>query len=210
MGRSLNEIETTLVKAARGVGHSLGVAEDLAGAGIWLCRLGLDGVAVVLDCLESRSAADVQIEMGSEIVSLSSVHPVIAAQAAIDFAIAHTGTRVRLTSGLPVPEILLGLAGRTSVQFSIAVTLSFAGADIVEVVSSGISVVPVDLKADASIEIVARALANEEPIFRLSHDRPDIDAAVWEKAEALAALTYVPASDQSRASGAGAGLTDND
>jgi len=38
----------------------------------------------------------------------------------------------------------------------------------------------------------------------------DVPAAVWTALEALAAKTYVPESDASRISGAGAGLTDND
>jgi|GEM_PF-3911530 len=39
---------------------------------------------------------------------------------------------------------------------------------------------------------------------------PDIDMEVWAQINALAARTYVPSSDASRAGGAGAGITDTD
>ncbi len=40
--------------------------------------------------------------------------------------------------------------------------------------------------------------------------RADVNEAVWDRLAALAARTFVPASDASRLAGAGAGLNDND
>jgi hypothetical protein len=49
------------------------------------------------------------------------------------------------------------------------------------------------------------------PSHRAAHAvRASVTDGVWQALEGIGARTYVPASAQSRATGAGAGLTDND
>ncbi len=50
---SVNEVTSLLYKAAVGSGRSVGLAEDIARAGAWLCTRGQDGVAVTLNYLRS-------------------------------------------------------------------------------------------------------------------------------------------------------------
>ena len=210
MQRSLNEIETTLVKAARGLGQAIGVAEDLARAGVWLCRLGCDGVSVVLACLESAEKRELQIETGERVIALPAAHPIHGAQASIDFALGEPNTRVKFPTGLPVPEILIGLAGHASGQFNHSFSIAIGTSQIIEVSKDGASVMPLELPADQVIEIAIAAQVSCDPAISLLFNRPDVDALVWDMAVAMAAMTYVPATEESRASGAGAGLTDND
>jgi hypothetical protein len=50
---SVNEITSLLYKAAVGSGRTVGLAQDIARAGAWLCSCGQEGVAVTLDYLHS-------------------------------------------------------------------------------------------------------------------------------------------------------------
>ncbi len=210
MSRSLNEIEMTLVKCARGVGQPTGVAEDLARAGVWLCRLGCDGVSLVLAGFEANDNRDRPLEVGGKQTMLSATHPVHSALAGIDFALNDLDTLVRLPAGLPVPEIIVGLAGVAADQFDRQFTISIATGEVIEVGKSGVSAMPSTAAVEQALEIVASRSEPDDPACKLIDDRPQIDDVVWERALEYAALTYVPASDESRASGAGAGLTDND
>ena len=45
MSYSLNEMEATAKRAARGAGYSWGLAEEASKATRWLCTQGLDGAA---------------------------------------------------------------------------------------------------------------------------------------------------------------------
>ena len=54
------------------------------------------------------------------------------------------------------------------------------------------------------------SLSKSEEPFEPKPMRADLDQAVLERLNSLAALTYVPETEASRVSGAGAGLNDND
>jgi len=51
---SQNEIASMLYKASVGSGRSVGLAQDIARAGVWLCCNGHQGVAVTLEHLRSE------------------------------------------------------------------------------------------------------------------------------------------------------------
>ncbi|MEM8976063.1 MAG: DUF3726 domain-containing protein [Pseudomonadota bacterium] len=210
MRRSYNEIEMALVKAGRGVGQSLGVAEDMARAGIWLCRIGCDGVSMVLDCLTGAGQHEGRLEFDGQSIDLSSAHPMHAALTCIDLAISEPGSVVQLPSGLPMPGILIGLAGHAAAQHGRRFSVSVDPCDPIFIYSGGVSALPLDLPANAALTVVSGDDDGTDPAFRLSNERPDVPDALWAQVDVLAARTYVPASEQSRASGAGAGLTDND
>ena len=161
MQRSLNEIETTLVKAARGSGQPIGIAEDLARAGVWLCRLGCDGVSVVLASLEATSEIDRPLVVGDQQIATGPQHPVLSALASIDFALREPGTIVRLSNGLPVPEILIGLAGQASHGFDVSFSISIGGTQKIAISTDGASEKPDQLPADKTIKILA---TSEMPI----------------------------------------------
>ena len=210
MQRSFNELEMALVKAVRGAGEPIGVAEDLARAGIWLCRLGCDGVSLVLESLADADGWDGRLEVDGHTVDLPAARPVHAALTCIDLAVAEPGSVVRLPLGLPVPGILVGLAGHAAAQYGRRFSVSIGSHVPIDVHQGGASVLPLDLPVNTAVTVASDSDNDRDPEFKLSNARPDVPEALWAKVDALAAQTYVPASEQSRASGAGAGLTDND
>ena len=58
MSFALIEVEATAKKAARGAGHSWGMAEEAARAARWLCAHGIDGVAGLARALARVDGSD--------------------------------------------------------------------------------------------------------------------------------------------------------
>ena len=210
MQRSLNEIEMTLLKAARGAGRPMGVAEDLARAGVWLCRLGCNGVSIAIDTLEASERQELAIEYAGRESRLREGEAMQVVLALIDFALSEQEQVVRLPTGLPVPQILIGAAGQFSSQYGLSFSVVFGKATEVLISPDGVSVIPLDLPMETVVSIRTLSTVGDSAIHQFINHRPIVDAVTWSRAEALAALTYVPASEQSRVGGAGAGLTDND
>jgi len=142
MIRSLNEIQGLVLKAARGAGAPLGIAEDLS-----------ESVPFAL--------ASNALETIADILSAGNLTPLLADIAAID----------------------AGLCGHD------APPLPATGASLYAA-----------LAASRGLTALPQAITNAHPV----KDR------LWARLQKLAARTYVPASQASRATGAGAGLTDND
>ena len=210
MQRSLNEIEMTLLTAARGAGRSIGVAGDLARAGVWLCRLGCDGVSVAIDTLEAPEQEELAIEFSGRESHLREGEAMQVVLALIDLALSEQDSVVRLPVGLPVPLILIGAAGQFSAQYGLSFSVVFEKSADVLISSDGVSVKPSDLPTRTAVSIRTLSTVGYASPHKLYTTRPIVDAVSWNRAETLAALTYVPASEQSRNGGAGAGLTDND
>lgn len=53
MQLSLNEVETTVTKAAQGCGLDFGIAAEIGAAAGWLCARGLDGVSAAVAVLSA-------------------------------------------------------------------------------------------------------------------------------------------------------------
>ena len=144
MKRSVNEIQGLVLKAARGAGVPLGIAEDL-----WVTApfiLKTNGLDEVVDVLEGASFVPLQD-----------------AASALDAR--QCGQDVPAPTGLS-PALYTALAA-------------------------------------------ARGLMPECEMKPASGAQ-DVSGDVWARLNALAKRTYVPSSEESRAAGAGAGLTDND
>ena len=182
---SLNEVEATVRKAARGAGLPIGIAEDIGRAAAWLCARGEDGSAAALEGLRRYDASRpcALNEAGAD----PAARAVIEGLSAIDLIIAGCRDRVEL-SGLDVPMLLRGLVG-----------ISTAGRELA---------IELDLGLDGHATLIRREwhAAESAPHTR----RHEADPAVWHELQGLAARTYVPASEASRAHGAGAGLVDRD
>ena len=157
--RSLNEVGGMIHKAARGAGIPIGLADELAAAGVRLIGTG-------------GAAAEVTQALTDE-TGVAFTGP-----AAIDAALCDRAEQ-RL-SDVETPALLVAMVAARQVD----VTAEVQGSDVV-------------LKPGAT-----QAEKPTGPVVI-----PDADWAKW---DALAAKTYVPATEESRLSGAGAGLTDND
>lgn len=182
---SLNEIDALVRKAARGAGLSWGLAEEAGKAARRLAGAGEDGLALLADTLEARRDG----RLSSRLV--------------VD------RTRFGAADGLPIDPLVLGPSladhafllddGMLEVEGPVAapaLLTPFLAAAAIRIENDG-TAERLRLTRGA-----AQAAAPVRPVF--------LPPALKRRLEALAALTYVPASERSRATGAGAGLNDND
>lgn len=161
MELSLNEVETTIVKAVRGRGLDHGIATEVGAAARWLCEEGLDGISAVVEALSDDAACTADaLGLGAVDLALASSKPI---------TVEACSSSVLLT----------GLAGRVGIT---------------------VSPEPAGFGLSHSIE------ESEHDVKTVTVSAPKC----WKQIEQWAAQTYVPSSEQSRAAGAGAGLTDND
>jgi hypothetical protein len=108
------------------------------------------------------------------------------------------------------PFLIIGLAGSAAVNYGIEIDLEFshggeASVSAQNLVLSGPLPVP-GTDIVITIRKSGRKTAQGKPLIR----GVVIGEDTWREAEALAARTYVASTDESRAQGAGAGMTDND
>ena len=208
MMRSLNEIETTLRKAAIGGGLPVGAADDIGRAAGWLSAEGFDGVAAALRGLASPpGAATAEKTPGG--LRFPDARAAGAGIAALDLLLAGAAEGAVRLENLDAPLLLLGLAGVAASAHRTAFALESDGFRA-EVTADATTVSgpvpspgrPVSLRKLADLSAEATAGRNIGGI--------DVPDEAWAEALRLASLTYVPASDRSRLSGAGAGLRDND
>lgn len=188
---SRNEIETTCQRAALGVGLAHGLAEDAAAIAAWLAASGELAAEIMLRALLSAEACGVSVPCFSQDGNIwrpaqdAIVPALVAGPSAADLLRADPGAVVHI--------------GRIDEPRVIAAALALAGLDAAEV----------PLERGQSMRLTAR------PGRPLATPRPPAEGfavadAVWRELLKLAARTYVPASEQSRLKGAGAGLSDND
>ncbi len=211
MSYSFNELDSLVRKAARGAGLPTGHANAIATASVWLARRQFPVCEIVSRAvLGGMSASDV--DRGSNAINFRNARSAVDGPAAIDLAIAaDTGTDIMLQQ-LDEPALLLGLAGDAADAHQIGFTIS-GGEQAYEVgPRAGIS--PGHFMLTSGSDVVLSAIANttagSAAGYATRYDPAAVGDAGWDDLTALAAKTYVPASDQSRLKGAGAGLTDND
>jgi len=183
---SYNEVQTLARKVACGAGLPHGVAEDVGEAAVWLSARGVDAVRVVVDALDSPTE-------------------VLGAQSAID-ALCCGETAEITFEGRSCRLMLIGLAGAAAASADLNLAVRYHGG----VEPLALAVNPADLVPTAlSLQLLPVADGGV-PASRRSLRPAETDAAAYTAALGLAAKTYVPASELSRAQGAGAGTTDND
>jgi hypothetical protein len=227
---SLNEIETTILKAARGAGMEWGLAEEAAKAARWLARQSLAFEAAFLAVLEARPwRTEIALERGAlrprqagewlcpvrAGACLSDLEPDPAKWAPVPGedlapgAVLHDILPLRIERVLQ-PLLLLPFAARLATPVEVAwngIRLRLRGARLAQTsgdrhASFGDRADRVELTASGAMDAPARA---EDPPGGI-----EVDGAIWPKLQAFEARTYVPASLRSRLSGAGAAASDND
>ena len=210
MNLSLNEIEATAKKAARGAGYPWGLAEEAGKATRWLCSHELDGCAALARLLVQVDGDDPAIwsPVSSDAVWSASgglLCPLATGASISDRA--HEISRWEIRLGEITEPILLApfaayvaqcVGKPVSVEFSEA-RFSTDGERI------SLSGMPPKNSSRASIAIGG---AVDQPTKRCQ--RADPDAEDWKTLSAFAHRTYAPATEESRLKGAGAGLSDND
>jgi len=186
---SYNEVQSLARKTACGAGLPHGVADDIGHAAVWLSARSVDAIRIVVEALGDDACG---------------VQTILRDQAAVDALCCGETRQVSLQDrehGL----LLIGLAGAaaTNAGLNLAVQLGY------------LDVVPLAQVSDArdlirDLKALSILPDDGEPVRPGSPRPAATDTAAYAAALGLAARTYVPASDFSRAQGAGAGTTDND
>jgi len=201
-----------LKKAAVGSGFPVGLADDIAAAGVWLSTRELDGVEAVLTGIEQGFVPEFVWEADGPLLHLRNA--AIGRCGVSLFELLATGEiEVVAVTDADSPLLLIGFAGVVARATGVGFELSAGNGPPIAVTASTVRS-PKELGGSLigrSIRIVAadgaggEAPADTAPIVGIEVAEPQ-----WVLATELAARTYVPATDVSRRDGAGALLNDND
>ncbi len=213
---SLNEIEATCRKAARGAGFSWGLAEEAGKAARWLTEQGHPGANLIArllirhDGIAMSQLAPVRTE-GVWAAPGGMLCPIIAGTALSDRAALVVNVGELTIGQIAVPLVLCYFARALLGPDIQSVNLSWdrAQATVTEIglhVTGAPAAVHAESTQTVSIKANLAAFAMQIP--------PPSDRSVSAKTvvqlQAFAQRTYAPATDLSRSAGAGAGETDND
>ncbi|MEO0566644.1 MAG: DUF3726 domain-containing protein [Pseudomonadota bacterium] len=216
MSISLGEVQSLSVKAARGAGMEWGLAEEAGMAARWLCVHGLPGVEALAGLLRDQDGGDYassrpQTRSWPWYAEGQSLCPIKTGAAICDrarliksgegFALQSTAWPILLAPFLASAASLTGKALKVSWQH-VAVCVSSDSTSV----DGNVDMLMCPETANVAIKEVS-ALQCE---LLLPHFRARPDEASLEYLTRLAHRTYAPETEQSRLSGAGAGLTDND
>lgn len=216
---SLGEVEAYARRAARGAGMSWGLAEEAGKAARWLATRGLPGVELLHDLLtanDGRAYAGMapRIGDGPWRSADGDLCPICCGAALGDrIAALDAGAEV-IIEGVAAPLLLAPFLDDPGNPDGAARELRVAAFRIA-VSPRGLALLRGD-EADLlvpradEIRIAATTVVTREPSHPPRAVRALVDASVWRAVDDLGRRTYVPASEQSRARGAGAGLIDND
>jgi hypothetical protein len=198
---SLNEVESLAVKAGRGAGMAWGLAEDVGYSARWLAEHGLPWASSLLNLLDAENS------------TRGPLSPVLLGAWLADSAASNIDRPARALEAVRRPLWLVPPLARASSV--LGCYCSITGARRVIVLGPNKSIEGVDalreLATASELDIVVAFSAAHtamQPAAKASRTR--VSPLAWDALEALALKTYVPASSQSRATGAGAGLQDND
>lgn len=205
---SLNEAEALAKKAARGAGYPWGLAEEAGRAVGWLEARGLPGCGALAALLSGGGDATPPVIGGSVWRPAAGALCPIATGAALSDRAGLPGG-VPLEIG-PIREVLL------IVPFAAATAAARAGGGTITLTWAGGAAVTDGVDAEVTgpatvccerlaVTVGGRIDTPAQCRSRACPSQRDFDAL-----SRFAGLTYAPATEESRAKGAGAGASDND
>lgn len=198
MRRSLNEVSGDFRKAACGAGYPIGLAEDIARAGIALIEAGHDGVAAVASILPEAK--------GRELSETALNGPSL-------FECVLAGDKSAKLENVDAPALLSGFALAAARLYQCCFQLEFSDGTVLKVLPEGLSgaISPTGEAPGVCVTSLAKAEVDNTKVHSLTMtDGVEVNEALLPLVKRWAMETCVPASEQSRLSGAGAGLNDND
>lgn len=208
MTLSLNEVEATAKKATRGAGYSWGLAEEAGKATRWLCARDLNGCKALAELLvqtdgSNKEAWTPHCDQPVWRASGGRLCPLIAGAALSDRALALSSVRLVM---LVAPLLLLPFVALAAQQRETVLQIEMAGASAATD-GTALSITGVFPSVVDELAVVdGGSVLQPVPV----RSRADPDAQTLQFLNTLAHRTYAPATDASRMSGAGAGLSDND
>ncbi|MGR3983857.1 MAG: DUF3726 domain-containing protein [Gammaproteobacteria bacterium] len=218
MIRSLNQIEQTARKAARGAGLAWGLADETGRALRWLHAHGFHGAAALADWLESMDGADFARAAPASLDGVwratcrgRALDP-LATGAALGDCIEHAGAVE--TAAIAHPLLAAGFLGDAAQIDGLVIELEWPHARMqcagCAARSSGARAALETAHAEFLHCRRAGGRAARGRLRPARHAETSTTRAVWRRLEQYARRTYVEASETSRLAGAGAGLHDND
>ena len=207
---SFNEIETTILKAARGAGMEWGLAEEAARAARFLSQRDFSFEAPFLELFSSRAFETFPVREDTRLRPRRAdqwLCPIRAGAYLSDLG----GMGVSMIERLVSPILLLPFLSREDRKIEIA----WKGVRL-RLDPSHVMLLSGEPCALAVSKIEEVSLSQYDDDWPEVGSRPigavgaKIDEVLWAKLQAYETLTFVPASAKSRASGAGAGEIDND
>jgi len=210
MTYALNELDGLLKKASIGAGLPVGQAIAIAAAGVWLARRGFPACEIVARAVADGMRAS-QVARDGASTTFLEARAGIDGPAAIDLLLAGDGETVALCD-VDEPALMLGLAGAAAETNGVGFVFEEGGDAVV--IGDGAAIVAADWGRRGARRFTLRLRRDvaghtgDGSVTR--YDPVTCGDGGWGQLAALAHKTYVPASDRSRLSGAGAGLTDND
>jgi len=212
---SLAEIDAMGLKAARGAGLSWGLAQEAGRAARWLAAYRLPGPETLAALLEA-TAADLPAHEPSRAEGVwqgrsGSLCPVRLGAALSDHAHEFQDSTAIRTGAVLQPLLILPFLCRVARDCAMSLAISGAGFAVTATPEGPASADFEGLDRGAIDALTVMIVGTwDGELRRNGPDAHTISVDIWRSLEALAHHTYVPASDQSRLAGAGAGLDDND
>jgi hypothetical protein len=212
---SLNEIDATVKRASRGIGLSWGLAEETGKAARWLAAHRIVGPDIVLSALETHAGRSIASmapfeERGAWQARGGVLSPLLAGARFSDEAGVIGSTGLLLASVI-YPVLLLPWVAWTAKDTNHAFEVSWPDAQI-RVFPRGLDMARRGVAAygQADVKIASIAAALPSDTLREHRFGIDVEPATWSLLQQFAHLSFVPASERSRLTGAGYGLTDDD
>lgn len=206
---SLNEVDATLRKAAVGAGLMVGLADAVAAAGVWLCAQELDGVGSVLDAVLNPDPVrqpNTKTPGDGSTLTFSGTSVGWCGPSVFE-VLEGTGIDRVVVETPDAPLLLVGFAGVAAQTTGRSYTLNDGTGNSVHVAAqawSGSAPLTGATQLEAACSTWVPTAEKSLP------NGVVVNADAWASALSLAQRTYVPATEESRLHGAGAGLTDND
>lgn len=210
MSFSLNEVEATAKKAARGAGYTWGLSEEAAKATRWLCRHNIDGCAVLAKRLEQFDGTSATlwapaIDSKVWVAKSGTLCPLIAGASLSDYATTLDNTGLTLHQ-VAQPSLLFFFAAMTAQQRKTTVSLQWPGTFVV---TDG-ERLSVSGCTELDVQGVVVKFGRVMGCVKSQITRVDPAPSTWLALNRFAHRTYAPATEQSRLAGAGSGLANND
>ncbi|MEZ5773686.1 MAG: DUF3726 domain-containing protein [Hyphomicrobiaceae bacterium] len=203
---SLNEVENTALKAARGAGSPWGIAEEAGRASRWLAARGLPWLAPLTAMLEARLASPVTAHADC---------PILAGTRIVDVWPLRGGAAPALPKAIRAPLLLVPFLAQAS-ESGVPVAVSWPGV-VAHLIDGALQPEVADMAAlaaegplAAAITVGAAAQIHGAAVLKPRTGGAEVEPQLFDRLRGLAARTYVPESEQSKLKGAGAGLLDND
>ena len=216
--RSENQLSQTITKAGYAAGIGYSQAEDIGKAAVLLCRHGISGCSAAIDALlldAGKGPCRLVHEGQCLTIKADSARAAIEGIAALDWLVTQSSTARLHVKNCDSIWMFIGLMLLVGSTFQTAFSLCRENRDE-EIFITPEHSLPDELSDILQPPVIIRCVPIQDrgvevnTASNFQSGRCQITIADWETLVALAFKSYVPASEESRMHGAGAGLLDND